>query len=256
MLSSLLMFSIHHLHCEEIGKSPAFEVASVTPCKADAPEPPMEHAGLAQFTLPGGRFNAKCTTVKFLLEWAYGIQPAQHSDGPAWVGTDRYEIVAKAEGNPTDAQMKLMVRALLAERFALKLRHESRDVTALVLSVGKTPPHLVPTKEGETRVVRVDPQTGADQRVVYRVILTRFSLVELCDTFGRQLGRVMVDRTGLEGNYNFTLDLAPDESHASPVDPSLLLVALREQVGLTVKSEKAPVDFLVIEGVEKVVAGN
>jgi uncharacterized protein (TIGR03435 family) len=256
MLASLLIFSIHHLHCEEIGKAPAFEVASITPCKPDAPEPPMEHAGLAQFTYPGGRFSANCTTLKFLLEWAYGIQPAQHSDGPGWVGTDRYDIVAKAEGNPSDAQMKLMMQMLLGERFRLRLRRESREVTAYVIAVGKTPPHLVRAKEEETHSVRVDPQTGADQRVVYRVIITRFSLAELGDLFGRQLGRVVVDRTGLDGDFDFNLDLAPDESHASPVDPSLLIVALREQVGLTVKSEKTPVDFLVIEGVEKVVAGN
>ena len=69
----------------------------------------MEHAGMAQFTSPGGRFTARATTLKFLLEWAYGIQPSQHSGGPSWLGVDRYDIVAKAEGNATDDQMKLMV---------------------------------------------------------------------------------------------------------------------------------------------------
>jgi uncharacterized protein (TIGR03435 family) len=256
MLASLLILSIDHGHCEEIGKAPAFEVASITPCEPDAPAPSMEHAGLAEFVYPGGRINARCTTLKFLVEWAYGIQPAQHSDGPGWIGADRYNIAAKAEGAASEAQMKLMMRTLLAERFALKLRHESRELTALVLSVGKTPPHLVPSKEDEARVVRVDPQTGADQRVVYRVICRRFSLAELGDLFGRQLGRVVVDRTGLAGDFDFALDLTPDESHSSPIDPDLLLVALREQVGLTVKSEKTAVDFLVIEGAERVVAGN
>jgi uncharacterized protein (TIGR03435 family) len=256
MYASLIIFSIHHLHCEEVGKAPAFDVASITPCKPDAPAPAMEHAGIAEFIYPGGRLSANCTTLKFLIEWAYGILPSQHSDGPGWIGTDRYEIAAKAEGNPSDAQMKLMMRTLLAERFKLKLRNESREVTAYVISAGKTPPHLVATKEGETRVVRVDPRTGADQRMVYRVILTRFSLAELGDTFGWQLGRPVVDRTGLKGDFDFALDLTPDESHSSPIDPSLLIDALREQVGLSVKSEKTAVDFLVIEGVEKVVAGN
>jgi uncharacterized protein (TIGR03435 family) len=256
MLASLMIFSIHHLHCEEIGKAPAFEVASITPCKPDAPEPPMEHAGVAQFTFPGGRFSANCTTLKFLLEWAYGIQPAQHSDGPAWIGTDRYEIVAKAEGNPSDAQMKLMMRTLLAERFKLKLRRERREVTAYVIALGKTPPHLVRTKEEETHSIQLAPQTGTDQRVVYRIIGTRFSVAELGDLFGRQLGRVVVDKTGLEGDFDFTVDLAPDESHSTAIDPSLLLGALREQIGLTVKSEKASVDFVAIDGAEKVVAGN
>jgi uncharacterized protein (TIGR03435 family) len=78
----------------------------------------------------------------------------------------------------------------------------------------------------------------------------------LGDLFGRQLGRVVVDKTGLEGDFDFTVDLAPDESHSTPIDPSLLLGALREQLGLTVKSEKASVDFVAIDGAEKVVAGN
>ena len=54
-------------------------------------------------TQPGGRFDAKATTIKFLLEWAYDLQPAQHSDGPAWFSSDRYDIAAKAEGNASDA---------------------------------------------------------------------------------------------------------------------------------------------------------
>ena len=49
----------------------------------------MEHTGMVQFTSPGGRFTARATTVKFLLEWAYGIQPAQHSSGPSWIGTEQ-----------------------------------------------------------------------------------------------------------------------------------------------------------------------
>ena len=61
-----------------------------------------EHAGMAQFTAPGGRFTAGATTLKFLVEWAYGIQPFQHSSGPSWFETDRYDIVAKAEGSATD----------------------------------------------------------------------------------------------------------------------------------------------------------
>jgi uncharacterized protein (TIGR03435 family) len=256
MLASLMIFSIHHLHCEEIGKAPAFEVASITPCKPDAPAPPMEHAGVAEFIYPGGRLSANCTTLKFLLEWAYGIQPSQHSDGPGWVGTDRYEIAAKAEGNPNDAQVKLMMRTLLAERFRLKIHHESRELTGYVLSVGKTPPRLVHAKEEETRSIRIAPQTGADQRVVYRIIGTRFSVAELGDLFGRQLGRVVVDRTGLAGDFDFTVDLAPDESQPNPLDPALLLVALRDQLGLTVKSEKTVVDFLAIDGAERVAAGN
>ena len=86
---------------------------------------------MVQFTSPGGRYRASATSLTFQLEWAYGIQPSQHSGGPAWMDNDRYDIVAKAEGNPTDEQMKLMVQTLLAERFQLKLHHEMKKAPVL-----------------------------------------------------------------------------------------------------------------------------
>jgi uncharacterized protein (TIGR03435 family) len=256
-LGTLLVASLHHGHCEDLAKAPAFEVASITPCKPGTPANPGEHMGLVQFTAPGGRFKASATTVKFLLEWAYGMQQSQHSGGPAWIDTERYDIVAKAEGNATDAQMKLMVQTLLADRFQLKMRHEKKELTAYVLSVGKTPPKLFPPKEGETRGIRVAPVMGADQKAnTMHVIATRFSLAQLCDTFSRQMGAVMVNQTGLDGEYDFALDLTPDEIHPSPVDPSLLMAGLREQLGLVLKSQKTLVDYWAIEGAERVVAGN
>src|SRR4029077_9524997 len=132
----------------------------ITPCAPGTPANPMEHTGMADFTSPGGRFRASATTLKFLLEWAYGIQPSQHSGGPSWIDTDRYDIVAKAEGNATDAQMKLMVQTLLAERFQLKLHHERKELSAYVVSVGKTAPKLFPPKDVETHALRFSTQTG------------------------------------------------------------------------------------------------
>ncbi|HEX4138119.1 MAG TPA: TIGR03435 family protein [Bryobacteraceae bacterium] len=85
---------------------------------------------------------------------------------------------------------------------------------------------------------------------------TRYSVAELADVFARQLGRVIVDRTGLSGQFHFTIDLTPDDTHPSPLDEGVLLAALRDQLGLTVKSEKTPVDILTIDNAEKVVAGN
>jgi hypothetical protein len=182
-------------HGQSLAKTPAFEVASITPCKPGTPEPPMEHTGMAEFTFPGGRFTARATTLKFLLEWAYGIQPSQHSGGPSWIGVDRYDIMAKADGNATDAQMRLMVQ-------------------------------------------------------------TRYSLAQLADAFARQLGSVIVNNTGLDGEFDFALDLTPDDSRPNPMDPTLLIGAMREQLGLTLNFQKQAVDFLVIDGAEKVEAGN
>ena len=256
-LSTLLVLSLDYGHCQDIVKAPAFEVASITPCKPGTPEPPGEHAGMVQFTLPGGRFRASATSVKFLLEWAHKIQPFQHSEGPSWIGEERYDIVAKAEGDASDDQMRLMAQTLLADRFKLRFHRESKMLPAYVISVGKTAPKLTPSKDGETHFLRVTPQKGPDQKIVsYRVVATRFSLSQFSDTFARQLGSVIVNQTGLDGEFNFTVDLTPDDSRPNPLDPSLLIAAMREQLKLTVTSQKAPVDFLVIDGVEKVAAGN
>jgi len=213
--------------------------------------------GIAHFTSTGGRFNAKATTLKFLLEWAYGIVPAQHSAGPSWMGDDRYDIIAKAGANATEAQMKLMTRTLLAERFQLKSHRETREVPVLVISLGKTAPKLFPPKEGEKYSIRIEPVIGGDQRVsAWRVVATRFSFAQLNEVFSRQLERVILNQTGMDGDFDFTLDLTHDESQPNPLDPSMIISAMRDQLGLVVKSQKAPVDFLVVESAEKVVAGN
>jgi uncharacterized protein (TIGR03435 family) len=257
MLAPALALLLDNGHCQNLAKTPAFEVASITPCKPGTPEPPGEHAGMVRFTYPGGRFDAKATTVKFLLEWAFGILPAQHSSGPSWMETDRYDIVAKAEGSATDHEIKLMVRALLAERFKLKFHTETKDIPVLVVSLGKTEPKLFPPKDGETHSIRVIPQMGPDQKVVsYHVVAKRFSLEQLNETFARQLGLVIVDQTGLKGEFNFTLEMTPDEQRPNPLDPSIVIAAMRDQLGLALKSQKGPVDFLVVDSAERVTAGN
>jgi len=90
----------------------------------------------------------------------------------------------------------------------------------------------------------------------YHVVATRYSLQQLMDTFARQLGSVMLNRTGLDGEFDFTMDFTPDESAPNPLDPTHVLSALREQLGLVVKTEKAPVDVIAIDHLEKVAAGN
>jgi uncharacterized protein (TIGR03435 family) len=256
-LLAILVLTLHHGHCQNLAPSPAFEVASITPCKPGTPAPPGEHAGMVQFIFPGGRFQAEATTVKYLLEWAYGILPSQHSGGPSWIENDRFDILAKAGGKATDAEMKRMAQALLDERFKLKFHRESREIPVIVVSIGKTAPKLFPPKEDEKHSLQVEPHVGPDQKIVsYHVVATRFSLSQLNETFARQLGRVIVDETGLQGDFDFTLDLTPDESRPNPLDPGLIITAMREQIGFAVKSQKGPVDFLVIDSVEKVAAGN
>lgn len=254
---ALLSFVLSHGYGQSPAERPAFEVASITPCKPGTPEPPEEHMGLVQFTSPGGRFTARATSVKYLLEWAYDIQAPQHAGGPSWLGTERYDIMAKAKENPTDDQMKRMVQTLLADRFQMKVHHETKELSVYVISRGKNAPKLDAPKDGETHALRLSRHSGPDpQTTSVRVTATRYSLAQLTDVFARQLGSVIMNRTGLDGEYDFTMDLTPDETKPNPLDAGLLINAMRDQLGLSLKYQRAPVDVLVIDHVERVVAGN
>jgi len=236
---------------------PSFEVASIVACKPGTPPPPGEHAGMVQFIFPGGRFQAHATTIKYLLEWAYGLQPSQHSSGPAWFEGDRFDIDAKAAASTSDLDMKYMAQSLLEERFHLKYRRESKEAPVLILSAGKTAPKLYPPKPDEQTSMKMEPLTGENQKIIsYRIVATRFSFAQLNLTFARVLDRVIVNQTGLQGDFDFSFDLSPDTDRPNPMDPDLLIAALRDQLGLTVKSQKAPVDYLVIENIDRTAAGN
>jgi uncharacterized protein (TIGR03435 family) len=207
---------------------------------------------MIQLTFPGGRFEARATTVKYLIEWAYGIVPAQHNSLPSWMEEERFDILAKAAGPASDDEMKRMTQKMLASRFHLALHRETREVPLLILLQGKTAPKLYPAKEEEKRSIKMVPQMGPDEKVgSYRVVATRFSFATLNDVFSRQLGRVIVNQTGLEGDFDFTLDFPRDESNPNPLDATHIIDAIRDQLGLAIKSQKGPSDFLVIDGGEK-----
>ncbi|HXE64042.1 MAG TPA: TIGR03435 family protein [Bryobacteraceae bacterium] len=239
-------------HCAAAGAEPAFEVASITPCAPGTPAPEMEHTGLTNWVAPGGRFTARATTVVFLMEWAYGIQPWQHSDGPGWLSSDRFDIVAKSDHDAQESEMKLMARRLLSERFGLRVHRERKEMPAYLISVGKNAPKLSTPKDGETHAMRFSMTPGPDGKItVFHIEATRYTLAQLADVFARRMDRVIVNQTGMEGEYDFTLDLTPDEGRPSPVDQSLLLGALRQQIGLDVRAARTAVDYYVIDGAEK-----
>jgi uncharacterized protein (TIGR03435 family) len=87
-------------------------------------------------------------------------------------------------------------------------------------------------------------------------VATKFSFQQLNETFARQLGRVIVNQTGMDGDFDWAIDMTPDETNPNPLDPTIVINALRDQLGLVVKSQKGPVDYYVIDGAERVTAGN
>ena len=255
----------------------AFEVASVKPNKSGDGRAMI---GMA----PGGRFTATSVPLRLLMQVAHSVQPFQIVGGPDWLGSDRFDIVAKApEGEATGdpgERMRQMLRSLLAERFQLTIHTETRQMPIYALVVarsdGKLGAKLTPaaTDCAAARGRRAGgpppapPQPGQRMDCGFMVGLGRMNAGGiptslLASTLSQQVGRTVLDKTGLTGSYDFELTYAPEQlgglpppqlnGAPPPVDPNApsLFTALQEQLGLKLDSERGPVEVLVIDRVEQ-----
>jgi uncharacterized protein (TIGR03435 family) len=244
----LLSVPFAQLVCAQTA-APAFEVATVKP----SPDL-MQWSG---FQFPGGgRFEASHVTVKAMVAYAYGVRDFYVSGGPGWAGSDRFEIVAKAEASATPAQMRAMLQTLLAERLKLAVRRETKEVTVY---------QLVAAKDGVKSSGLTESSRNGGIRFVGRGQIEGMGnpMRGLANYLQTLLDQVVVDKTGLTGNYDFKLSWTPDESQAgkpgaqaglpNAAEPggASIFTALQEQLGLKLESSKGPVETLVIEHVEK-----
>jgi uncharacterized protein (TIGR03435 family) len=211
--------------------------------------------------LPGGNLTATGVTLKMLLMRAYGVQSFQVSGGPDWINSARWDIRAKTEGVdgrlPRD-EFGRMLRALMEDRFQLKVHHETREMPVYALLVAKTGSKLTP-HSGESKPGRLDRGWISFNKSGTAALAWELSL---------QMGRMVIDKTELKGAYDFELHwtrepgqagaeamgLPPEASDApQPVDTNGLSIftALPQQLGLRLESQKGPVEMLVIDHVER-----
>ncbi len=214
-------------------QTPAFEVASIRPSDPG-------DVGNQAFSSPGGRFTAINDTLKSLIRFAYGLQDYQVSGASGWMDSAAYDIKAKAE-NDTVSDFRPLLQALLADRFQLKFHRETKELPIYALMVGKTGP-------------RLHAVNGAGPGVGMRK--GRFNgrgadMPTLASVLSGQLGRLVLDRTGVSGFYDFTLTFEPDDSRTADTAGPSLFTALQEQLGLKLESQKGPVETLVIDHAEK-----
>jgi uncharacterized protein (TIGR03435 family) len=215
---------------------PAFEAASVKP---SAPGSTDQSVGFE----PGGRFVAKSLTLKGLLRMAYDVRGFQISGGPKWVDSDLYDVETKAEGNPRTPEVRRMLQGLLADRFKLKLRRESRETPVYWLVVGKSGAKLQQA-DGEATPNHI--RRGS--------LDTRTTMEGLARLFSGWLDRQVLDRTGLDGLYEIKLEWMPEEQPGVEIASqpgASLFSSVQEQLGLRLESKKGPVDILIIESAEK-----
>jgi uncharacterized protein (TIGR03435 family) len=238
---------------------PAFEVASVKPNNSVG-----SHSDSG---FDNGRFTAENISLKTLLQYdAYGIPGPQIIGGPDWINSERFDIEAKVDDTAAEQMKTLsydqetllrrqMVQELLADRFKLAVHWETKELPVYALAVAKGGPRLTASK---------DPNTGASTSSNNgRLTATDVTMEKLAQTLtqilARELGRVVIDKTGIEGRYDLTLTWSPENNSASMVNapneasalgPSIF-TALREQLGLKLESTKGSVETLVIDHIEK-----
>ena len=230
----------------------AFDVASVKPNRTLS-----RHTDVDQ---DGGLLRMMNVTLKSCIRLAYSVADGQ-INGPGWLDTERYDIVAKAAADARQDQHRLRLQALLADRFKLALRRETREASVYVLLVAKNG-SMIKKEPGE-------PGDGGTTSKRGHVTAKAVSMAELAEFLAgprAALGRPVVDKTGLEGVFSFTLDWTPEDNPgvanpgpASPgdVDPApSIFRAVQEQLGLKLEGRKAPVEMLIIDHAEKIPTGN
>jgi uncharacterized protein (TIGR03435 family) len=190
------------------------------------------------------------------VRWAYSIQEYQVS-GPAWVNEERYDIAAKAAAATPENQLRLMLQALLAERFRLAVHRETKEMQALVLVVGKNGHKLRESQTEGPTSVRPNGRLGA--------VAERANVTEMAAMLSQPLRMPVIDMTGLTGRFDFTVDATPyiteemlkrQPGDAPPDILSIAIVALQEQLGLKLESRRMPVELLVIDRAEKTPSEN
>jgi uncharacterized protein (TIGR03435 family) len=254
--------------------SPTFEVASVKPNKSGTDE---MVGGLAE---PGGRFTVINTQLREIIRVAYRLQRYQVVGGPSWIDSDRFDITAKANASSTGPEMALMLRPLLAERFKLAVHNETRQLPLFALvvagSAGKLGPHLRPSdadciaevtarlRGGAIPPPPTDPPhqpCGSAGGPLGYTTARGLTMGQIAFGLSRNVGRAVMDRTGLAGYFDYELTWTPDQipqrppgaPDLPPIDPNgaSLFTALQEQLGLKLESTTGPVDVLVIDHVEQ-----
>jgi uncharacterized protein (TIGR03435 family) len=227
--------------CAAFGQAPApaFEVASVKPTPGSQIALEVEPQ----------RFHMT-NALDYIVRWAYDIKPYQLIGGPAWVTSDRFEIQATAASPSTEDQMRSMLRALLAERFQLNARHETKVIPAYVLTVDKNGPKLSAAKEAPYGGYGLISMIQGHMRA-RAVTLDRTAFF-----LSLNMDRPVLDKTKLTGSYDF--DLAYDQSSVvgmrtgrpnTPTEGASIFVAIRD-LGLRLEPQNAPVEFLIIDSVK------
>jgi uncharacterized protein (TIGR03435 family) len=217
------------------GQTGAFQIVSIKPNRSGD--------GTSMRTSPG-RFRAVSVTPHELLLYAFGVRDSQLIGGPDWLTKEKFDVegVTGIAEDPDRTTLQPLLQTMFADRFQLKFHHEDRELPVYSLTVTKGGPKLTAhSGEGE-------PFTGIHSRSGKQVVnAQKVTMKRLAEVLGQQGDRLVIDNTGLEGEYDFKLswtDLATVDSG----EPALF-TAIQEQLGLKLEAGKGRVQVTVIDSI-------
>jgi uncharacterized protein (TIGR03435 family) len=227
--------------------SAQFDVASVKLARDTGPAVVGMPLGFVGFP-GGGRFSATNAGLMQIIAVAYDVLDFQIAGGPGWIGSsaaaDHFDIEARAEGVTDIGRMRLMIRALIEDRFQLKIHRETKEMPVYALVV----------KRG-SKLLASSPEEQADARPFFEAgqkcpqyKATKMPISALTRALTTPLGRTVIDKTNLDGEYGFSLEwsLSPfAETDCMSIFSSV------EQLGFQLEAQKGPVETFVIDHVDR-----
>jgi uncharacterized protein (TIGR03435 family) len=231
---------------------PKYDVVTVKPSDPNRPG--------KRFTIRGRQVLTINTTLNDLITFAYSLQTKEILNAPAWMD-EKYDVDGTPDipGQPNGQQMRLLIQDALVQRFGLKFHMEQREMSAYTLTVAKGGPKLAVTAD----------RSSAPNNFLFRglgqLMVSNSTMKDFCHGMQEAvMDKPVVDQTGLTDRYDFNLNWTPDQSQfasfgvhippPNPDDPNAppsLFTALQEQLGLKMEVNKANVDVMVIDHIDK-----
>ena len=203
-----------------------------------------------------GRIRFANASLRNLIQTAYNVRPNQ-LEAPSWLESARFDVIATVPQGATRDQANLMLQNLLVDRFQLKVHRSTRELPVYALVIARNgsrlkesvgDPNASAAAKGRGTILAAD---GAQKRFEF----DGFTMAMFADVLAREVGRPVIDRTGLAGKYDVRLEFAPQRGAAAGLPDSQstveLFTALTEQLGLKLESGEGPVDLLVVDSASR-----
>jgi uncharacterized protein (TIGR03435 family) len=225
------------------GSGAKYDLVSIRPVAPSSREP-------VDFRIqPGGRLAITNLTLKIIIGQAFAVKNYQITGGPVWLNDDRFDITAKSDRDAPVKEMMAMLQTTLVERFRLKYHWKSKRANVYALVLAKREPKLRPSTANHSYISLIRNIPLDQGGLSYTIAAQGASMSMFAAQLGElDLGRPVMDRTGLQGQFDFQLNYATGDG--SDADPQIL-TAIREQLGLKLRSWKGYMQILVIDHLEK-----